>query len=229
MKRSDFMRGVADIAPMMLAYAPISMLWGTIAAGQGLSPLEALLMSAIVYSGAAQFVLMDLWALATPLPVLFVTVLVLSLRHTLMSASVSRHIGGYSPARATVLLFWLTDEAWAIIERRALTEPITPAYFFGASMPIWPIWFIFGGIGAWLGKTVGDPAAFGLDYAFAAMFIAVVAGFWKGARTGLILAASAAAAVAAKLFLPGTWYILLGAAAGMCVAVAGYRAEEDAA
>ncbi|MCA0434258.1 MAG: AzlC family ABC transporter permease [Proteobacteria bacterium] len=221
----DFLRGLGDLAPMMLAYAPISMLWGTIAAANGLSPFEAAFMSGVIYSGAAQFVLMDLWALATPLPVLFVTVFTLSLRHVLMSASVSRHMGAFSRLRATLQLFWLTDEAWAIIERRAQNEPITPAYFLGASMPIWPVWIAFTALGAAVGKALGNPAAWGLDYAFAAMFISVVAGFWKGASTGLILAASALAAVAVKLVLPGAWYILAGAAAGMIVAVLLYRDE----
>ena len=223
--KRDFLRGLADIAPMTLAYAPISALWGTVAASKGLTPFEALLMSAGVYSGAAQFVVMDLWALATPLPVLFLTVFTLSLRHVLMSASVSRHIASFSKRRASVLLFWLTDEAWAIIERRALTDPITPSYFLGASMPIWPVWFVFGTIGAWIGIGLGDSRAIGLDFAFAAMFIAIVAGFWKGPRTGFILAASAVTAVVAKLYVPGVWYILLGAAAGMIVAVLTYREE----
>ena len=52
---------------MAVAYAPIALLWGTVAAGQGLSPFQAWLMSAWVYSGAAQFVSMDLFRVGTPL------------------------------------------------------------------------------------------------------------------------------------------------------------------
>ena len=43
--KRDFLRGLADLAPMMLAYAPISVLWGTIAASKGLTPFEALLIA----------------------------------------------------------------------------------------------------------------------------------------------------------------------------------------
>ena len=92
-------------------------------------------------------------------------------------------------------------------------------------MPIWPVWFVCSAIGAWLGTGIGDSRIVGLDFAFAAMFIAIVAGFWKGPRTGFILAASSATAVVAKLFLPGVWYILLGAAAGMIVSVLTHREE----
>ncbi len=218
MNVSEFKRGVLDIAPITIAYAPIAMLWGTVAVAHGLSPLEAVLMSAGVYSGAAQFVAMDLWLSGIPLAMLVLTIATVSLRHVLMSASVSRHMGSFSKLKSSFMLFFLTDEAWAIIERRALKDAITPSYFIGASLPLWPNWALFTGIGAWLGKSLGDTTAFGLDFAFAAMFIAVVAGFWKGRDTALILIASAVAAVSAKLLLPGAWYILAGGCVGMIVA-----------
>jgi 4-azaleucine resistance transporter AzlC len=220
---AEFKRGVLDIGPMTVAYAPIAALWGTVAASNGLSPLEAVLMSAGVYSGAAQFVAMDLWSSGMPLGMLVLTIASVSLRHVLMSASVARHMGGFSKVKASVLLFWLTDEAWAMIERRALARPITPSYFFGVAFPLWPNWVVFCGLGAWLGKSLGDTSAFGLDFAFAAMFIAVVAGFWKGRETALILVASAVSAVVAKLYMPGAWYILMGGAAGMLMALMAYK------
>lgn len=213
---------------MLLAYAPIAALWGAIAASQGFSPLEAVLMSTIVYSGTAQFVSLDLLKESMPLSLIVFTIATVGLRHVLMSASISRHIQHFPKLKASFLMFWLTDEAWAILERRALHERLTPAYFFGASFPLWPNWVLFSGIGAVVGNRLGDGAAVGLDFAFAAMFIAVLAGFWKGPRTGAILAASAFAACMAKLFVPGAWYILIGGIAGMLVAVLAHSEEETA-
>jgi 4-azaleucine resistance transporter AzlC len=221
----EFREGLRDIMPMTLAYAPIAALWGTVAVSKGLSPLETILMSAGVYSGAAQFVAMDLWTTAMPLTLLVFTIATVSLRHVLMSASVSRHIATFSKARASVLLFWLTDEAWAMIERRAQHRAITPSYFLGVSLPLWPNWVLFSGIGSYVGNAVGDTAAFGLDFAFAAMFIAVLAGFWNGSRTAAILIASSAVAVLTKIYLPGAWYILAGGMAGMLVAMITYRKD----
>jgi predicted branched-subunit amino acid permease len=222
---SEFKRGLLDIWPMVFAYAPIAALWGAVAAANGLSPFEAALMSGGVYSGAGQFVAMDLWK-AAPLPLLAFTVATVALRHVLMSASVSRHIASFPKLKASGLLFWLTDEAWAMIERRALEHPITPSYFLGVAMPLWPNWIFFSVVGAYFGKSLGDTARFGLDFAFAAMFIAVLAGFWKGPKTGAILVVSSLAAVAAKLIWPtDAWYILVGGIAGMLVAVLSYREE----
>ncbi|RVM18415.1 branched-chain amino acid ABC transporter permease, partial [Sinorhizobium meliloti] len=54
-------------------------------------------------------------------------------------------------------------------------------------------------------------------------------GFWKGRETGAILAASAAAAVLARQFLPGVWYIAAGSAAGVVAALfTGERQEARA-
>jgi 4-azaleucine resistance transporter AzlC len=219
----DFKQGLRDIFPMMVAYAPIGLLWGTVAAGQGLSPFEALVMSMAVYSGTAQFVSMDLMASGTPLLLLVLTIAIVSLRHVLMSASVSRHMIAIPRLRASLLLFWLTDEAWALIERRALERPITASYFLGVAFPLWPTWFVFCALGAGLGNRLGDTRWFGLDFAFAAMFIALLAGFWKGASTALVLLSSAVVALLAKIYLPGAWYIILGGVAGMLTAVASYK------
>jgi 4-azaleucine resistance transporter AzlC len=223
MNRHDFLAGFKDISPMMIAYMPIGLLWGATAAGAGFSPLQAWMMSAILYSGAAQFVSVDLMKDGIPIALLVFTIVTVSLRHVLMSASVSRHLGGISKGRASVLLFWLTDEAWALLERRALERPLTASYFAGVAIPLWPVWFSFSFAGAWLGKALGDTAAYGLDFAFAAMFIAIVAGFWKGNRTAMILAASAAVAVLAKFYVGGAWFIILGGLAGMLVALVSYR------
>jgi 4-azaleucine resistance transporter AzlC len=229
MNRQDFWQGFRDIAPITVAYAPIAFLWGTIAAGQGLSVFQTWLMSFWVYSGTAQFVSMDLLKTGMPLALLVFTIFTVSLRHILMSASIARHITAIPRAKASLLLFWLTDEAWAMMERRALERPLSASYFMGVGMPIWPTWFGFSTLGAWIGNKLGDTNRIGLDFAFAAMFIAVLAAFWKGPRTAAILAASAGAAVAAKLTIPGGWYIIIGGLAGMLIAVFTYKEHADAA
>ncbi len=90
---SSFRQGFKDISPIMVAYVPIGLLWGTLAAGKGFSALEAMLTSVLIYAGASQFVAVDMWRDPAPALLLTVTALVVNLRHFLMSASLSRHIG----------------------------------------------------------------------------------------------------------------------------------------
>ena len=214
----DFKSGIADAWPMFLAYAPIAALWGTLAAAKGFSPLEAMLMSFFVYAGASQFVAIEMWGAAQPILLLIFTIFIINVRHVLYAASIARHMGGIAKRWHAPLMYVLTDEAWALLERKALTQPLTSGYYVGVAVPLWPTWFLCSGIGAFIGKQLPDPVLIGLDFAFAAMFIAILAGFWKGPRTGAVIIASAVVAVLAKTYLSGAWYIVLGGLAGVAVA-----------
>ena len=222
---SDFRAGLKDISPTLLAYAPIAMLWGTMAAAKGFSPLEAFCMSFFVYAGASQFIAVDMWKEPLPVVVLIVTALVVNLRHVLMAASISRHIAGVRRVFHPFMIYVLTDEAWAIAERRALSGPLSLGYYLGVAGPLWPVWFGFSTIGALVGRGLGDVAALG-DFGLAAMFISIIAGFWKGPRTGAVIAASALAAMAAHHWIDGRWYILIGGLAGVLVAALLHTEEE---
>ncbi len=95
---------------------------------------------------------------------------------------------------------------------------MTLSYYFGLALPMWVGWTTASVIGAAIGSSFGDPAAIGLDFAFSALFISIIAGFWKGPRTGAVLGASAIAAATAKLYVPGAWYIVVGGLVGVAVA-----------
>lgn len=217
---AEFRSGMLDMAPFVAAAVPMGLLFGTLAAGKGLSPLEAALMSATVFGGAAQFVAIDLWRDPVPWGLLTLTAFIVNIRHVLMGTSLARHMNLFRPRWRPLAMFVLVDEIWAFAERRALQGPLSPAYYWGMGAVMWTQWVAGSTIGATVGQTLGDPAAFGFDFAFTAMFICILAGFWRGPRTGAVLAASAAAAAAAKLALPGAWYIMTGAAAGVAMAVA---------
>jgi 4-azaleucine resistance transporter AzlC len=225
----DFRLGVVDMLPLIIAFVPIGALWGALAAGKGLSPAEAALMSAGVFAGASQFVAVELWRDPAPILVLAFTVFIVNVRHFLMSASLSRHMGAFPNGTRGIAVYFMCDEAWAMAERRALTQELTLPYYLGLALSAYFTWLFSSIAGAVFGARFGDPAAYGIDFAFSAMFIAILAGFWKGPRTGAVLGASAFAAAMAKLFVPGVWYIVIGGLAGVAVAAALYEEETVAA
>ena len=224
--KHDFRNGLVDIAPVLIAAVPIGLLWGTLAAGKGLSALEAFLMSSLVFAGAAQFVALEVWHLPVPVLLLTFTAFIVNVRHVLMSASISRHIPSIPKRLHPLVAYFLVDESWALSEKRALTQHVSLAYFMGTALPMWICWQASTTTGALLGKTVGDPAALGIDFAFSAMFIGILMGFWKGKRTGVVLAAAAIAAAVAKLYVPGAWYIVIGGVAGALCAALLHTEEE---
>ena len=66
----------------------------------------------------------------------------------------------------------------------------------------------------------------GATGAYAAMFIAILMGFWKGPSTAGVLAASGAVAAGTHLVFAGPWYIVAGGLAGALYAFVTWRAEE---
>jgi 4-azaleucine resistance transporter AzlC len=226
--RDDFRRGFLDILPIAAVAFPIGLLWGTLAVKKGLSPFEAGLASASVFAGAAQFVALDLWRAPPPWLLLSFSVFVVNVRHVLMGASLSRHIGGIPKGLRPLVMFLLVDEAWALAERRVLSAPLTAAYYLGLGVPLWINWVAATVIGAVVGRGLGDPQVYGFDFAFTALFITILAGFWKGPRTGAVLATSGIVAAISKLLVPGAWYIVLGGIAGVGMAALLARPEVEA-
>lgn len=216
----EIRQGFRSILPLTVAVVPIGLVFGAVAATKGLSALEAALMSALVFAGGSQFVAMDLWSHPASIAALGMAALLVNVRHVLMGASISRHMAAFSSRQKILSMFFLADEIWAVAEFRARNHRLTPAWFFGAALPFYAAWVLSGLAGALLGSLVGDPSVIAMDFVFPAVFVILIAGFWRGARTGLVLVGSGACALLVHHLVPGVWYILAGALGGVSVAAA---------
>jgi 4-azaleucine resistance transporter AzlC len=210
--------GLADIVPAAVAAAPFGLLFGALAAGKGLSPLEVLAMSLFVFAGGAQFAAIEIWTLPAPVFALVFSTLLINSRHVLMSASIVPKLDGLGTFQKLAGLYFMADENWAMAEKRARTHTLTPAYWFGMIALLIPTWLTMTTLGALIGPALGDPRRFGADFAFTAIFIALVASLWKGRVTAwTVAAAGIGSAVTYKLAGP-PWHVLAGAICGLAAA-----------
>ncbi|MEQ1770981.1 MAG: AzlC family ABC transporter permease [Devosia sp.] len=217
--RSEFLDGVIIIAPLALAATPFGLIFGTEAIRAGLAPAEALLMSAIVFAGSAQFLAIGLWSDPAPWLALGFATLLVNLRHVLMAASLAGKMQQFKPWQRALAAFVLADETWAMAERRALGKPLTPAFYLGAGGTMYVWWLIVTAVGTVIGSYVSDPVALGLDFAFPCVVVCLVLGFAKGFRTVPIVLVSAAVALLTQRLIGGTWFVIAGGLAGMLVAM----------
>lgn len=215
--------GIRDVAAPSIAAIPVGLLLGAVATGKGLTVLEVTLMSALVFAGGAQFAAIEMWT--NPAPILAVTfsTLLINARCTLMGASLARKTGHFAPWQRALGFAVLADENWALSERRASLRPLTAAYYGAMGLTFWLNWILWSTLGALVGAILGDPARFGADFAFTALFIGLIAGFWKGQRTGYIVAASGVAAALAHVWVGSPWHVAAGAAAGIATAALTHR------
>jgi predicted branched-subunit amino acid permease len=216
--REDFLAGAWQMLPLLVACIPFALILGTTAAGKGLSPAETGLMGAFVFAGSSQFVAVGIWEHPIPALVIIASTAMINLRHLLMSAAIGPVIGRFGPRRSYVALFFLADEIWAVALRRASEGRLTPAYYFGQAFPFYVSWIFWTTLGNVVGGAIADPRRYGFDFAFAAVFLAILFGFWRRSRYLAPILVSAVGALLAWKFLPGVWYIFIGGALGTAAA-----------
>jgi 4-azaleucine resistance transporter AzlC len=216
---SEFRAGLAAIVPAALAVIPFGLILGAAAAQKGLSPLEVGLMGALVFAGGSQFVAVDLWTDPAPWLALGFAALLVNLRYVLMSASLAGAMKSFPRFWQFVTVFFLADETWAFAERRARHTPLTTPFLLGLIPVFYVNWLVWTVIGTLIGESIRNPEVYGLDFAFTAIFIGLAAGFWKGPRTGMVMAVSAVASALTYLAIDGPWYVMTGAMAGIAAAV----------
>ena len=225
--RVEVAAGVRDIWPVMVAAFPIGLLFGAVCTGKGLSLAEAALMSLLVFAGGAQFAAIELWTYPVPVAALVLSTALINARHVLMGASLAPKLARFTLWQKLVGFHFMTDESWALAERRAVTQKqkVTPAYWFALAALLPVAWVGGTALGAWLGSFMGDPARFGADFAFTALFIGLIAGFWRGRVTLFTVAASGGASAVVYLLAGPPWHVAAGAVAGI---VAAYAAADRA-
>ena len=74
-------------------------------------------MSLLVFAGAAQFIVMDLWHPVLPVATIVITVFAVNLRHVLMGAALYPWSRSLTPAQRYGSAFFITDENWALTMR----------------------------------------------------------------------------------------------------------------
>ena len=119
------------------------------------------------------------------------------------------------------LAFWLTDEAFAVVQHRYAELDASPHkhwYFLGAALAMYGNWQLCTLIGLWFGQSVPDIARWGLDFAMLATFIGIVVPMLRSRPQ--VAAALVAGAVALVCHdLPYQLGLLAAAASGIVVGV----------
>ena len=215
----DFVAGARTSLPIMVAVAPFGLLFGALAVDNGFSVFEAALMSAIVFGGASQMVGIELFGQHIAPWVIVLSIFAVNFRHVLYSASFGRRMERWGFLQKAVGFFLLTDPQFAEAERRAEQGPVSFAWYIGMGAPIWLAWVVEAGLGAYFGKFVQDPAAFGLDFLLPIYFLGLVMSFRKRPLWLPVVVVSAVASMLAVKFVGSPWHVTLGALAGMAVAL----------
>lgn len=222
---SEFVRGLAATFPLMVSAIPFGVIFGTLATNAGLSPLAVMSMSVFVFSGSAQFIAILLLGTGSALGVIWLATLILNLRHLLYAATLVDHVRHLSQTWRFGLAAMLTDETFAVMERRYREEGGAPNahwYYLASCLGMYLNWQFWTYIGIVLGTEFPEVKNWGLEFAMIVTFTGIV---MPALRSAPFWVAAVVAGVVATLgnALPYKLGLMLGALAGI---VAGLALQE---
>lgn len=167
---------VKDTLPTVFGYIGIGLSFGIVAASTGMSVLMATLMSLIVYAGSAQFILVSLLVIGTPIVSIALSVFLVNSRMILMSMTTANFFKKNSLFENILLGSLITDESFALsMNKLNYTDgKLTFKWFNTVNVMAYLVWAVSTAVGAMLGKIISDPEKLGLDFALVAMFIGLL-------------------------------------------------------
>ncbi|WED24991.1 AzlC family ABC transporter permease [Vibrio sp. JC009] len=166
-------QGIIAGLPLSVAVVPWGILAGSYAIDAGLNMLEAQAMSAILFAGSAQLVAAGLFKAGVGLGTMLLTTLFITSRHFLYSVSMREKIRSLPVRWRLILGFWLTDELFAICSSQSDKE-FNRWFAAGAGGSFYLLWNLASFVGVIAGSQIPSLNDIGLDFAVAAMFIALV-------------------------------------------------------
>jgi 4-azaleucine resistance transporter AzlC len=218
---SEALRGLRDTLPFMFGSIPFGMLFGTLAIAKGLGPLATMAMSLFVFSGSAQFIAVVLLGAGSGLWVVWFATLVLNLRHLLYAATLVDHVRHLSQAWRFPLAAFLTDETFAVMERRYRTQgggPKAQWYYIASCAGMYLNWQFWTFIGITVGQNYPEVQNWGLEFAMVVTFIGIVVPLLTSLPYWAATVTAGLVAVVANP-LPYKLGLMLAALAGIVVGV----------
>jgi 4-azaleucine resistance transporter AzlC len=227
--REAYVAGLAAVLPFLAGTVPFGLVTGMATKAAGLSALESVAITLIVFAGTAQIAALPLIAAGAPVAVVILTTFIINLRFLIYSASVAPHFN-HLPLRWRLLIgYFVTDTGFAIFMRRIGDAPgfaYRHWFFLGAGNLVAATWIVSAAVGVLAGAQV--PAAWHLEFAATLGILCLLVPFVRG-RAEFAAAATAGAIALAASGLPMKLGLVIGAVAGMAVGALAERALDETA
>jgi 4-azaleucine resistance transporter AzlC len=191
MQRTTYADGARRAWPLAVAVGGFGLTYGVLARQAGFDPLQTIIFSLTTFAGSAQLAAVSIIGDGGTAIAAVAAALLLNARYLPIGLSVAPWLRGRPLARAAQGQV-VIDESWAVSHLGG--GRYDPRLLVGAGLTIYVAWVLCSIVGVLAGEVLGDPETLGLDAAFPALFLALLAGQVRERR--LLLAALAGGAVA---------------------------------
>jgi predicted branched-subunit amino acid permease len=184
-----------------------------------MGPVAPIVMSAVLFSGAAQFGSTAVLAAGGDAITAIAAGAMLNARFLPMGVAAAPALRG-SPLRRAIEGQAVVDASWALAVQH--DGRFDREVLIGATIPQYPAWVAGTAIGVAGGGAIGDPAALGLDAIFPAFFLGLLVAELGRPRARAAVLLGGAIALGLTPFLPPGLPVLLASVAAL-IALLGDR------
>jgi 4-azaleucine resistance transporter AzlC len=195
--------------------------FGILAENAGLTDIEAVIMSAIVFAGSAQFTAISIVAQGGGAGAAVAAATLMNSRFLPMGAAVGPSFRG-GPLRRALKGQAVVDHSWALSSKG--DGRFDEALLIGASAIAYVTWVTGTAVGAVWGNALGDPDALGLDAIFPAFFFGLLLNEMKSGRARGVAALGTVLALLLVPFTPPGIPVLVASLASLVGLTRGARA-----
>ena len=213
-----FLKGIIDVSPLMIPVVPFGLIFGILAIDIGFSPLETMGMSLIIFGGASQIVLLQLFSGGASSLVIISSVGAVNSRHLLYGAVVSEHLSDLKLIWKIFISYFLIDQAFARSNEFLKENKDKNKYFhlIGGGATCWVIWQFTTFLGIILGAAI--PEKLGLSFAVPLTFLAILINDFRKIINVIVIIVSGFVATIGFDFIPYKAYVIVAATAGLLTA-----------
>ena len=214
-----FLKGILDVSPLMIPVVPFGLIFGVLAIDIGFSPLETMGMSLIVFGGASQIVLLQLFSGGASSLVIISSVGAVNSRHLLYGAVVSEHLSDLKIIWKIIISYFLVDQAFASSNIYFKKNKDHNRYFhlFGGGATCWFVWQTTTFLGIILGSAI--PEKLGLSFAVPLTFIALLVNDFRKLINVIVIIISGLVALFGYNYIPNKAYIIVAGLTGLIAAM----------
>lgn len=205
--------------PIMLGYVAIGLPCGILSDSIGLNWLQVLMLSALFYSGAGQFMLSNMYLAGSPLASIIASISLVNTRQMLYSASFAPMCRGVRKRVAFLFAATVTDESFGVNMARFEDGGWTVGRATLVNLLSCSSWTLSNVVGVLVGSALGVPLAIA-SFAMTSIFICLLC-TQRVSVENVVAAASAALGVCVcKLVGLSGPAVLVGALVGVAAAFA---------
>jgi 4-azaleucine resistance transporter AzlC len=163
--------GLRAVTPLLPAVLAFGVSFGVLSQAAGFDGAASIVMSLVTFAGSAQFAVVSVMSAGGTAAAAIVAAVLLNARYGPMALSAAGAFrGGW--LRRLLEAQLLVDESWALSQRNGGFDR---RLLIGAGLGLYAGWSGGTAIGVVAGDSLADPATLGLDAAFPALFLVLLA------------------------------------------------------